>query len=52
MTQNSTHTFPILITKRLKLRRLLMSDSKDVFQLRTDKEVNTFIERPKSITLI
>ncbi|MBN4047190.1 GNAT family N-acetyltransferase [bacterium AH-315-P13] len=50
MTQNSTHTFPILITKRLKLRRLLMSDSKDVFQLRTDKEVNSFIERPATRT--
>jgi len=50
MTQNSTHTFPLLITKRLKLRRLLMSDSKDVFQLRTDKEVNTFIVRPATRT--
>ncbi|MBN4070205.1 GNAT family N-acetyltransferase [Olleya sp. AH-315-F22] len=50
MTQNSTYTFPQLTTKRLKLRRLLMSDSKDVFQLRTDKEVNTFIERPTTRT--
>jgi len=50
MTHTSSYTFPQLVSKRLKLRRLLMSDSKDVFRLRTDKEVNKFIERPTSRT--
>jgi RimJ/RimL family protein N-acetyltransferase len=50
MTQIHLPTFPQLITKRLKLRRLLMSDSEDVFRLRTDKKVNVFIERSVSRT--
>jgi RimJ/RimL family protein N-acetyltransferase len=50
MTQIGLHTFPQLITKKLILRRLLMSDCEDVFKLRTDKEVNKFIERPVSRT--
>jgi RimJ/RimL family protein N-acetyltransferase len=50
MTQTYSNTFPELITNRLKLRRLLMSDSEDVFQLRTDKIVNTYIDRPVSRT--
>ncbi len=48
MTQERSHNFPELTTKRLKLRRLVMSDSKDVFRIRTDKKVNEFIERPIS----
>jgi RimJ/RimL family protein N-acetyltransferase len=48
MTHTPSYTFPQLETKRLKLRRLVMSDSKDVFRLRTDKKVNKFIERPIS----
>jgi len=48
MTQTSLQIFPQFTTKRLKLRRLLMSDCEDVFMLRTDKKVNKFIERPIS----
>jgi len=40
--------FQILETDRLELRALVLSDSDDVFQLRTDKKVNTYIERPFS----
>ncbi len=50
MNQTSSEIFPLLKTKRLELRCLLISDSEDVFRLRTDKEVNKFIERPVSRT--
>lgn len=48
MTLTNAHIFPQLTTKSFKLRRLLMTDSEDVFKLRTDKKVNAFIERPTS----
>jgi RimJ/RimL family protein N-acetyltransferase len=50
MKAKNVELFHKLITERLVLRRLLMSDSEDVFQLRTDKKVNAFIERPVSRT--
>lgn len=37
--------FPELRTERLILRELAASDSKRIFQLRTDPEVNTYIQR-------
>tara|TARA_B110000977_G_scaffold19214_1_gene23141 strand:+ start:5974 stop:6513 length:540 start_codon:yes stop_codon:yes gene_type:complete len=37
--------FPVLETARLALRALLPSDAKSIFSLRTNKEVNTFINR-------
>lgn len=50
MNQTSSNTFPLLKTKRLELRCLLMTDSKDILMLRTDKEVNKYIERSTSRT--
>jgi ribosomal-protein-alanine N-acetyltransferase len=50
MIKTNSYTFSQLITKRLKLRRLLISDSEDVFSLRTDIEVNKFIERSTTRT--
>ncbi len=36
----------VLNTKRLTLRRLINDDAKDVFALRTNKDINKFIEKP------
>ncbi len=43
-------TFPTLTTDRLRLRRLLKKDAKEITALRSDKSVNEFIDRPQSIT--
>lgn len=41
----STKTFPILKTDRLTLRRLSINDYQDVFDLRSDPEINKFLGR-------
>lgn len=41
----NTETFPILTTERLTLRRLLIEDFKDIFDLRSDPEINKFLGR-------
>jgi ribosomal-protein-alanine N-acetyltransferase len=40
-------TFPILETERLTLRELNLNDAKVIFGLRTNKEVNEFIDRKR-----
>lgn len=44
--------FPILETERLTLRELNLNDAKAIFGLRTNKEVNEFIDRkiPKNLS--
>jgi ribosomal-protein-alanine N-acetyltransferase len=44
MSQNFT-PFPVLETERLTLRELNLEDAKAIFGLRTNKEVNEFIDR-------
>jgi ribosomal-protein-alanine N-acetyltransferase len=44
-------TFPILITERLILRKLSKKDSEEILQLRSDVEINKFLERTPSKTL-
>ena len=39
--------FPILVTDRLRLRKITKNDGPTIFFLRTDKEVNKYINRPK-----
>lgn len=39
------HPFPILITERLTLRKLSKNDSKEILQLRSDTEINKFLDR-------
>jgi ribosomal-protein-alanine N-acetyltransferase len=39
--------FPVLETERLTLRALNLDDAKAIFGLRTNKEVNEFIDRKK-----
>lgn len=43
----SFHPFPILHTDRLTLRRLSSKDAASVYFLRTDPEVNRYIQRPQ-----
>ena len=44
MTHNFT-PFPVLETDRLTLRELILDDAKAIFGLRTNKEVNEYIDR-------
>ena len=43
--------FPVITTQRLILRRLNIKDTKEIMMLRSDEQVNKFIDRPKSIDL-
>ena len=38
-------TFPILTTERLTLRQLSIDDKQEVFDLRSDTEINRFLDR-------
>ena len=38
-------TFPILTTERLTLRQLSIDDKQEVFDLRSDPEINKFLDR-------
>ena len=40
-----TEKFPILRTQRLTLRRLSIEDYQDIFDLRSDTEINKFLNR-------
>jgi ribosomal-protein-alanine N-acetyltransferase len=46
MAKINFSSFPTLKTDRLVLRKLVKSDAETVFALRTDKDINKFIERP------
>jgi ribosomal-protein-alanine N-acetyltransferase len=40
--------FPILTTERLTLRRLTIADEQDIFTLRSDNEINKYLDRQVS----
>ncbi len=44
-------TFPILITERLTLRKLSKNDSEAILQLRSNTEINKFLDRKPSKTI-
>jgi len=49
---NGTFTpFPILTTKRLTLRQLAISDEQEIFTLRSDSEINKYLDRQISHTI-
>ena len=49
---NKTFTpFPILTTERLTLRQLVINDEQQIFTLRSDTEINKFLDRQISNTL-
>lgn len=43
--------FPILTTKRLTLRPLKTTDEQEIFTLRSDSDVNKYLDRPISHTI-
>jgi [ribosomal protein S5]-alanine N-acetyltransferase len=43
--------FPILTTERLTLRRLVIADEEEIFTLRSDKEINKYLDRQVSNTV-
>jgi len=49
---NRTFTpFPILTTERLTLRQLLINDEQEIFTLRSDREINKYLDRQLSNTI-
>src|SRR6476620_7676842 len=49
---NRTFTsFPILATERLTLRQLVISDEQEIFTLRSDNEINKYLDRQISNTI-
>jgi ribosomal-protein-alanine N-acetyltransferase len=49
---NRTFTpFPVLTTERLTLRQLVMKDEREVFTLRSDSEINKYLDRQISSTI-
>jgi ribosomal-protein-alanine N-acetyltransferase len=51
MLEININPFPVLETPRLKLRKVVEADVKEVFALRSDAEVMKFIPRPLAINL-
>lgn len=51
MTNRIFTPFPILITERLTLRQLLLKDAQDIFALRSDSEINKYLDRKPSKTI-
>jgi [ribosomal protein S5]-alanine N-acetyltransferase len=50
--QNKTFTpFPILTTERLTLRQPSITDEQEVFTLRSDSEINKYLDRPPVNTI-
>jgi [ribosomal protein S5]-alanine N-acetyltransferase len=45
MTGKSFTPFPVLKTERLTLRQLISSDDKEIFALRSDDNVNKYLDR-------
>jgi len=43
--------FPILTTERLTLRQLLLKDEQEIFTLRSDSEINKYLDRQLSNTI-
>ncbi len=49
---NRTFTsFPILTTERLTLRQLVIADEQEIFTLRSDGEINKYLDRQVSNTV-
>ncbi len=49
---NGTFTpFPVLTTERLSLRQLVITDEQEIFTLRSDSEINKYLDRRISNTI-
>jgi ribosomal-protein-alanine N-acetyltransferase len=51
MLNRSFTPFPILTTERLTLRQLLITDETEIFTLRSDSEINKYLNRQLSNTI-
>ena len=51
MLNNTFTPFPVLKTERLTLRQLSVNDDKEIFALRSDKQVNKYLDRQPSNTI-
>ena len=51
MTDRNLTPFPILTTARLTLRQLSIDDQQNIFELRSDKEINKYLDRQVSKTI-
>jgi ribosomal-protein-alanine N-acetyltransferase len=51
MLNRSFTPFPILTTERLTLRQLLITDEHEIFRLRSDSEINKYLDREISKTI-
>lgn len=51
MLSRSFTPFPILKTDRLVLRQLLITDDKEIFALRSNEKVNTYLDRTLNKTI-
>jgi len=51
MLNGSFTPFPILTTERLTLRQLLIDDEQEIFTLRSDSEINKYLDRQLSNTI-
>ena len=51
MTNRNFAPFPILTTERLTLRQLVINDAREIFMLRSDSEINKYLDRQISNTI-
>src|SRR3982750_2182821 len=51
MTNRTSTPFPILTTERLTLRQLAINDEQEIFTLRSDSEINKYLDRQISSTI-
>ena len=51
MLNRSFAPFPILATERLTLRQLVIDDEQEIFTLRSDSEINKYLDRQVSNTI-
>ena len=51
MLNRSFSSFPILATERLTLRQLVIDDKQEIFTLRSDSEINKYLDRQLSNTI-
>ena len=51
MLNRNFKPFPILATERLTLRQLLITDEQEIFTLRSDREINKYLDRQVSKTV-
>lgn len=51
MSPDTSASFPVLKTKRLTLRQLSLTDDKEIFALRSDKQVNKYLDRQPSSSI-